>query len=96
MTEQTLNKANELKRQIDELESECERLPRKYIHDDDDRVYFKRHLVQIAQKFFVQFPKRHNRDMKTLLELSEEDLQALVDIRMNKITMLREELENLI
>lgn len=96
MDKQTLNKANEIKQRIEELQKEIEEFPR-YIVDPKEykksgHMYVKRLLIR--ERYKLKVPKGYfQKDLE--FELSEEDLQALVELRQKKIAELEEELKSL-
>lgn len=96
MDKETLNRASEIKRKIEELQKEIEEFPRYIIdrkeYEKSGRMYVKRFLVR--ERYKLRVPKGYFCD-DLEFELSEEDLQALVDIRKQKIKELEEELEKL-
>ena len=96
MTEETLIKANSIKKRIDELQEEIKEFPRYIINREEYKksgnMYVKRFLVR--ERCIIKIPKGHYlKDLE--YELSEEDLQALVDIRLRKIEQLQKELSEL-
>ena len=96
MTEETLIKANSIKKRIDELQEEIKEFPRYIINREEYKksgnMYVKRFLVR--ERCIIKIPKGHSlKDLE--YELSEEDLQALVDIRLRKIEQLQKELSEL-
>lgn len=96
MTIEALEKANEIKNEISKLKKECERLPRQYLDwRDKKHGYWTRMLVGIGNKIMVRFPQNYEGDKNILMELSEEDLNALVELRKKKIESLNQELEKL-
>ncbi|WP_097006745.1 hypothetical protein [Lacrimispora amygdalina] len=96
MTIETLEKANEIKNEINKLTVECERLPRQYLDwRDKKHGYWKRMLVGIGNKIFVRFPQNYEGGKNIIMELNEEDLNALVELREKKIELLNQELEKL-
>lgn len=96
MTVETLEKANEIKNEIINLKKECEKLPRQYLDwRDKKHGYWKRMLIGIGNKIMVKYPQSYEGDKNILMELSEEDLSALVEIREKKIELLNQELEKL-
>jgi hypothetical protein len=96
MTVETLEKANEIKNEIIKLKKECEKLPRQYLDwRDKKHGYWKRMLIGIGNKIMVKYPQNYEGDKNILMELSEEDLSALVEIREKKIELLNQELGKL-
>lgn len=98
MTEEKLNRANELAENIKQLEAEIHELPRKYtspITNKEGKVV--RLLVkEVTQvKMYVQGVWKKTRKGNFSIALTDEDLQALVDIRERKLEALRKELEDL-
>jgi len=96
MTEETLQKANVIKEQIEFLRKEIEEFPRYILHPKDyeetGHGYVKRILERY--KYKLRVPKGYYvKDLE--FELSEEDLQALVGIRKRKVEELLKELEKL-
>lgn len=91
MTEETLIMANEIKSQIDRLQYEAAQLPRKLVSSANNK-YTKRVLRRMERKrkfilndgscFYTSFE----------MQLTDEDLKALVEIREKKIRNLKEEL----
>lgn len=96
MDKETLNRASEIKRKIEELQKEIEEFPRYIIdrkeYEKSGHMYVKRFLVR--ERYKLRVPKGHFCDGLEF-ELSEEDLKALVDIRKQKIKELEEELKKL-
>ncbi len=95
MDKETLDRANEIKIEIEKLQREIKEFPR-YILDPKEyeksgHMYVKRLLVRERYKLIV--PKGIVKDLE--FELSEEDLRALVDLRIQKVKELEKELENL-
>ncbi len=96
MNKETLEKANEIKRKIEKLQQEIKEFPR-YILDSKEyeksgHMYVKRLLVR--ERYKLRVPRGcYVKDLE--FELSEEDLQALVDLRIQKVEELEKELENL-
>lgn len=98
MTEETLNKANELKAEIERLNKEVLELPRyiinhrQYEESNHKYMYIPRRLVRERYKL-VAFKGHFSKDYE--MELTEEDLKALVKIRIDKISELKTELAEL-
>lgn len=96
MNKATLDRANEINQQIKDLRQQIEEFPR-YIIDPREykksgHMYVRRLLIR--ERYKIKIPKG-NFSPNLEFELSEEDLQALVDIRKRKVEKLEEELENL-
>lgn len=96
MNKLTLDRANEIKAKIEALEKEIKELPR-YIIDHKEykksgHMYIGRYLIRERYKIKI-FKGQFSPDFE--IELSEEDLQALIEIRQRKIAKLEEELKNL-
>ena len=96
LTEETLIKANSIKKRIDGLQEEIKEFPRYIIDQKEYKksgcMYVKRFLVR--EKYKLKIPKGYYlKDLE--YELSEEDLQALVDIRLRKIEQLQKDLSEL-
>ena len=96
MDKKTLNRANEIKREIEKLQKEINEFPRYIInqkeYEESGCMYVKRFLVR--ERYKLKVPKGcFVEDLK--FELSEEDLQALVGLRVQKIRELEKELEDL-
>lgn len=96
MNKETLNRANQIKQQIEQLQKEIDEFPR-YIVDQKEyeksgHMYIKRLLVR--ERYRLRVPKGiYLKDLE--FELSEEDLQALVELRQKKVKELEKELEEL-
>lgn len=96
MDKETLDRANEIKSIIEKLQREIKEFPR-YILDQKEyeksgHMYVKRLLVR--ERYKLRVPKGYYvKDLE--FELSEEDLRALVDLRIQKVKELEKELENL-
>lgn len=96
MNRETLKRAEEISEEIKRLENEINELPRyiidKRAYKESGNMYVKRILERY--KFKVRIP--HGYFQKDLeLEMSEEDLQALVELRVKKVKELEKELEEL-
>ena len=90
MTEETLIIANEIKTDIDELQYEVKKLPRKLVSSIESK-YSKRILkIEYKLKFLGDVFKDYFE-----MELTDEDLKALVKIREDKIKKLQKELAEL-
>ncbi len=96
MDKETLDRANEIKIEIEKLQREIKEFPR-YILDQKEyeksgHMYVKRLLER--ERYKLRVPKGYYaKDLE--FELSEEDLRALVDLRIQKVKELEKELENL-
>ena len=93
---ETIYKANEIEAKIKELERQIKEFPRYIIdrqqYEKSGHMYVKR--IFERYKFKIRIPKGYyQKDLE--LELSEEDLQALVDLRKKKIEELKKRLEEL-
>ena len=90
MTEETLIRANEIKIEIDRLQHEVKLLPRQLLSSDNDqyaeRILKRGYLLNILGGVF-------NGDF--VMKLTDEDLKALVRIRVDKIKELQKELAEL-
>lgn len=98
MTEEKLNRANELAENIKQLEAEIYELPRKYtspITNKEGKVV--RLLVkEVTQvKMYVLGTWKKTRKENFSIALTDEDLQALVDIRKRELEALKKELEEI-
>ena len=96
MNRETLDRADEIKRKIEELEKEIAEFPRYIIdhkeYEKSGRMYVRRFLIR--ERYKLKVPKGYfSKDLE--FELSEEDLQALVELRKRKVTELEEELKKL-
>lgn len=83
MTTETLEKAKEIQARISELQKEIKRLP---------EYGYRRRLVSSKKKYFIKFPQRWEGDTDVLMDLTEQDIECLIDIRKLKITKLEEAL----
>lgn len=96
MTGETLIRANEIKEEINRLNNEIKELPRYIIdrreYEKTGHMYIPRRLVRERYKL-VAFKGHFSKDYE--MELTEEDLDALVGIRLNKVTELKKEFEQL-
>lgn len=91
MTEETLIIANEIKKRIDSLRYEINRLPRELLSSVNNK-YTERILKrEYKLKFFRDGVFSGDFEMK----LTDEDLKALIRIREDKITELQKELAEL-
>lgn len=105
MTEQDYKKASEIMAEIDTLRKQLEALPRtivnpiEYNKSNHKFGYVKRTLHKIKNKFAACAPDlncgEHYGKSQVICELSEEDIDALVKIRENKMTALNQELQQL-
>lgn len=90
MTEETLIIANEIRKRIDKLQYEIDRLPRELISSVHnkyaERILKREYRLKILEGIF-------NDGFE--MELTDEDLKALVRIRENKIKELQKELAEL-
>lgn len=96
MDKGTLNRANEIKRKIDALKKEIEEFPRYIVNREEyeksGHMYIKRLIIR--ERWKLKVPKGFfQNDLE--FELSEEDLQSLVDLRQKKVKELEKELEQL-
>lgn len=98
MDKEALRRAMEINEKIKVLKEEITEIPR-YILDyreykKSGHMYVARMLQRKKWKFSILIPKGYYvKDLE--FELSEEDLQALVNLRRAKIEKLEEELKNL-
>lgn len=103
MNEKTLSKATEIKNQIDVLRNEIKEFPRyilnREIYEKSNKKYgyISRNLERVKKRRFCFVLRVHKgyQSNDLIFELSDEDLQALVDIRQRKIETLLNELEKL-
>ena len=96
MKRKTFQRAEEISKEIKRLENEIIEFPRyivdKKAYEESGYMYVKRILERY--KFKVRIPKGvFQKDLE--FELSEEDLQALVELRVKKVKELEKELEEL-
>ena len=90
MDKETLNKAIEIKKEIEYLEADIKLLP---------ITTHKR----ILREVFGKLKRNHNKLCvietftynKEVIALNEEDINCLIELRVKKIKNLKEELENL-
>lgn len=98
MTEETLKKANEIKAEIERLNKEALEIPRyitnhrQYEESGHKYMYIPRRLVREKYKL-VAFKGHFSKDYE--MELTEEDLKALAEIRQKKIAKLKTKLAEL-
>lgn len=90
MTEETLIIANEIKKRIDKLQNEINRLSRSLLSSIYNK-YSKRILIREYKLKFLGDVFANGFEM----ELTDEDLKALVRIRENKIKELQTKLAEL-
>ena len=90
MTEETLKRANEIKAEIDRLQYEVKRLPRSLLSSIYNK-YSKRILIREYKLKFLGDVFANGFEM----ELTDEDLKALVRIRKDKIKELQTKLAEL-
>lgn len=96
MDKGTLNKANQIKQQIEQLQKEIDEFPRYIVdrkeYEKSGHMYIKRFIMR--ERWKLKVPKGvFTKDLE--FELSEEDLQALVELRQRKVKELEKELEEL-
>lgn len=99
MTETTLARANTLKKEIDQLEKEIRLLPRELLSSTNNKYaerflrkeYHLRFEIGIFKGDIMEGVGEDERTMK----LTDEDLNALIDIRKRKLAELRKELTEL-
>ncbi len=96
MDKETLDRANEIKIEIEKLQREIKEFPRYILnqkeYEKSGHMYVKRLLER--ERYKLRVPKGYYvKDLE--FELSEEDLRALVDLRIQKVKELEKELENL-
>lgn len=98
MTDKTFEKATQIKNKIADLQKEIKEFPRcvvdvgEYEKTGHKHYYIKRLFKKEVYK--IRIPKGYCcKDLE--FELSEEDLQALVDIRLRKVKELEKELTEL-
>lgn len=96
MDKGTLNKANQIKQQIEQLQKEIDEFPRYIVdrkeYEKSGHMYIKRFIMR--ERWKLKVPKGiFTKDLE--FELSEEDLQALVELRQRKVKQLEKELEEL-
>jgi len=103
LNEKTLLKATEIKNQIEALKNEIEEFPRyitnRKMYEESNKKYgYISRLLERVKKhrscFVLRVPKGYQSN-DLIFELSDEDLQALTDIRQRKIEALLNELEKL-
>lgn len=90
MTYETLEKASEIKEKIDNLQYEIIRLPRELL-SSTNKKYAERFLKREYRLKILGGVRSGDFD----IQLTDEDLKALVSIRENKIKDLQKELEEL-
>lgn len=93
MDKGTLDKANQIKQQIEQLQKEIDEFPRYIVdrkeYEKSGHMYIKRFIVR--ERWKLKVPKGiFTKDLE--FELSEEDLQALVELRQKKVKQLEKEL----
>lgn len=96
MDKGTLDKANQIKQQIEQLQKEIDEFPRYIVdrkeYEKSGHMYIKRFIMR--ERWKLKVPKGvFTKDLE--FELSEEDLQALVELRQRKVNQLEKELEKL-
>lgn len=91
MNKETLEKANKIQRRIEELEAEIELLPIK-THRRSLREIIGGILKRNHNKLYVVQTYTYN---KEVIELNQDDMDCLVNIRLEKIKKLKEELSEL-
>lgn len=96
MDKGTLDKANQIKQQIEQLQKEIDEFPRYIVdrkeYEKNGRMHIKRFIMR--ERWKLKVPKGiFTKDLE--FELSEEDLQALVELRQKKVKQLEKELEEL-
>ena len=99
MTVENLEKAKEIEKQISEIKEEMELIPRVVVdwrgyEETGHKCYYIKRLLKVwKNKRAIRAIKGYNREVE--IELSEEDLNALIEIRRNKLKELEKQLTEL-
>ena len=99
MTVENLEKAKEIEKKISAIKEEITLIPRVIVdwrgyEESGHKYYYIKRLLKVwKNKRAIRAIKGYNRQVE--IELSEEDLNALVEIRRNKLKELEKQLTEL-
>lgn len=95
MTEASLERAVQIKKQIDQLKYEIKRLPKERVSTNKESEFYDIIRERIVTKgFLLKIPNTFALDRHIMI-LTDEDLKALIEVREKKLKALRKELEEL-